>query len=98
MIANPPRITKSDIRECLKELGGNVPVPDRVEVVAEEDFEGDPVFRMTAVFPANVAAEDASWRKVNPLLGRLRALVSRKSGHELPVLAEIRRLADETGR
>ena len=99
MIANPPEVTEADVRRCLHELpdeGRELPVPERVELIADEDSAGDHVFRMTVVFPVSAGIEEAAWKVVNSLLIKLRALVAERTGYERPVLAEIRRLAEES--
>jgi hypothetical protein len=99
VIASPPNVTDADVRRCLRELpdqGRELPVPERVEVIADEDSAGDQVFRMTVVFPVSAGIEEAAWKVVNPLLIKLRALVGERTGYERPVLTEIRRLAEES--
>jgi hypothetical protein len=98
MIANPPKVSPEEIRkilDMLKNDGVDVPAPERVEVAADEDFEGDPVFRMKVVFPASIPAESIPWERISPLMLRLRQLVFERGGYERPVLTEVRRLAEE---
>ncbi len=97
MLTSAPKLSIAEVREILRDLaqrGMVIPEPSKVEVVADEDFDGDPVFRLRLVFPADIPAESASWKLLRPLLARLTALVSERSGYERPVLDELIRLSE----
>lgn len=92
-----PKVTMKELDGILRALsrdGAVLPRPVKVEVTADEDFEGDPIFRLKVVFPATVAPEAASWKVVSPLLMKLVRLVSEKCGYERPVVDDVVRLSE----
>lgn len=98
MVAHAPTIEAAEIRGILSEVsprGENIPQPERVEVVASEDPDGEPVWVMRVVFPASISAQSLPWSKVSPLVQRLRRLVYEKGGEDRFVLAEVRRLSED---
>ncbi len=97
MLKAAPQVTKTELKRILEALSSDgvaMPIPEKVEVIADEDFEGDPIFRLKVVFPATVAVEAASWKVISPLLMKLVRLVSEKSGYERPVVDDVVRLSE----
>lgn len=82
------------MHKALGRDGEGIPVPSKVVFAPEDDFEGDPIIRLTVEFPAEIPAEETAWKRVYPLLEKLSSLVAEQTGHERMVMTEIRRLAE----
>lgn len=98
MIASVPAMNREEIRRITRELaekGHAVPEPQAVEVVATEDFEGDPVFVMTVTFSKTEKPENLPWKRISPLIESLRRQIFRAGHESRPVIAQVRRLGEK---
>lgn len=98
MAGTAEHIPVEEIRRILKELAGEnlrIPEPSEATFAPEEDFEGDPILRLSIVFPESVAQEDTPWRLVSPLVMRLTRWVMERAEYSRPVVPRVVRLAEE---
>lgn len=103
MLVNAPELSQDEVDRILRDLsdsGVTIPKPSKVDVIAEDDFEGAPILRLRVEFPSEIPADKASARIVRPFLLRAYELIRERSGYERPVVWDLVRLSEfeDTGK
>jgi hypothetical protein len=91
-------IPAKEVKRILLELanqGQASPEPSQVLITLTDDFEGDPIARLSVVFPETLAPEATRWGIVSPLVMRLTRWVMENTDLERPVQTEVVRLSDK---
>lgn len=97
MIATVPEISPDEVQAFLSKLaakGISIPEPQSIGVEAGEDHDGDPVFFLTVTFGRQHKPEDIPWNRISPLIRILNREVFLRGGEQIPVIPEVRRLAE----
>jgi hypothetical protein len=97
-VMSATEIPANEVKRILLELasqGQASPEPSQVLITPTDDFEGDPIVRLSVVFPEGVAPEATRWGIVSPLVMRLTRWVMENRGFERPVQTEVVRLSDK---